>query len=129
MMIRQEARPGQEGLDGRIEVDWRVPGAGLLGRKVYLVAEERPRRMARPHRHQTPHLLVCMAGRALLAYRAPGEPAALVAMLPGHTYHVPSGLPHQLLMEPGAALASYFPTMTWVNPEEGIEELDEDWLP
>lgn len=129
MKIRQELRPGRNGSDGRIEVDWRIPGAGLMGRKVYLVAEDRPRRMLRPHRHLTPHLLVCMAGRALLAYREIEQSVMLLEMFPGHTYHIPSALPHQLLMEPGTTLAAYFPTMTWVNREERIHELNEDWIP
>ena len=50
-------------------------------------------------------------------------------MIPGYVYTVPPRLPHQMCMEPGSVMASYFPATTWLSKEEELEELDEDWFP
>lgn len=128
MNVQIRPRVGRGGPPGtRVEVDWQVPGVGL-GRKVYLAPPDRPFKMSSPHQHNSGHLLVCMSGQAVLAYRKADGSLVWEVLEEGGIYWIPPGVPHQLRIEPGGILATYFPPQTWMNPEVGLKKFDEDWF-
>lgn len=129
MVVEHTPRLGVSGCDGRVEVDTQVPGT-KLGRKVYFAPFDRERKLLYcPHRHNSGHMLVCIAGRAWLAYREPGEAVRTRQMVPGYICAVPPRLPHQMRMERGSVVASHFPAATWLSRDEELEQLDDDWFP
>lgn len=128
MSVQVRTRVGRgEPPGARVEVDWQVPGT-RLGRKVYLAPLDRPYKMPNPHQHNTAHFFVCMAGQAAVAYRKPDGSIVREVLEEGGIYWIPPGVAHQLRIEPGGILASYFPPQTWMNPDVGLRQIDEDWF-
>ena len=126
--VEQTSCTAMSGCNGRVEIYTQVPGT-WLGRKVYFAPLASNWKLLNcPHRHKTGHVLVCIAGKGWLAYRELDVPVRKQEMVPGYIYVVPSRLPHQMYIERGGIVASYFPPATWLSREEELEELNEDWF-
>jgi mannose-6-phosphate isomerase-like protein (cupin superfamily) len=121
-------RTGASGSDGRVEIDIAVPGTSL-GRKVYFAPPEKPRKLPYPHQHYSAHLLVGVSGMTWIALRELDQVVTKQQLTAGDAFTVPPGRPHQMLVEAGGIVASYFPAATWISREEELEQLDEDWFP
>lgn len=127
--ITVKDRPGAVGADGtRVEVEVRVPYTAY-GRKIYHTPATSSYRIPQAHVHTSPHLLMCLTGEAVIAYRpAPGSPVVRQPLRAGESWRVAGGVAHQLLLRPETVVASYFSPLSWLGHGEELEVLDEDWL-
>lgn len=117
--------------DGRgmtVAIDHQIPGT-TLGRWVFHAPTDAPWSTPNPHLHDYPHDFVCIRGRCLLAY-GPGdaEPRRTLLMA-GDVCHVRASVAHQLLLDPGAVVASYIPHDTWLRRPDVVELTHLEWVP
>jgi mannose-6-phosphate isomerase-like protein (cupin superfamily) len=127
MNVKRSYRPGASGPDVRIEVDPAVPGTGL-GRKVYRTISGCKWKMACPHMHNSSHLLVCIAGRALVGVREQSGMIININLTAGDIYNIPPNKLHQMQILPFSIVGSYFPASTWLSTDEELEIANEDWF-
>jgi hypothetical protein len=128
-IVRQRPRPHGTGQVGdRVHIDTRLPGTSLA-RKVYSAPLDRLWQMPRAHRHNTSHHLLCLSGGSVIGTRArEGDPVDLTRLGAGESLFIAGRIAHQLLVEPGGVVASYFPPATWLSTNEDLVILDEDWF-
>lgn len=127
--ITVKPRPGAVGVDGtRVEVEIRVPYTAF-GRKIYHTPSHSTYRIPTVHAHTSPHLLMCLIGEAVVAYRpAPGAPVTHQRLHAGESWRVEGNVDHQLLLQPDTIVASYFSPLSWLGHAEELVNTSEDWF-
>lgn len=111
----------------KVETDLQVP-LTTLGRWVFHAPHDACWSTPHPHLHDYPHTFLGVRGRCRLAYGQQGAEPERTVLAAGEVQPVPAGVAHQILLEPGAVVASYIPHLTWLRRPEVVTVTEEEWL-